>query len=158
MITKNEAKAYAGFTLDLLYKMKIKITPTILEEQMDLIYDVYEPYEIEELYNNMKESNKILYKNISGNAYCYIINSFNSSKQQIELIKKFCGTNIEIGKIYISPPGENTEHYYKLIKDIRNKEMDILFMNIYTILSMSERERSMIVHLCRENNIFFIEV
>ena len=36
--------------------------------------------------------------------------------------------------------------------------MDILIMNIFTILGMSEREKNMIVHLCRENDITFVEI
>ena len=60
--------------------------------------------------------------------------------------------------MYITPPGENLDTYYQLIKDIRNKNMDILVMNIFTILGMSERELNMVIHLCRENNIIFVEI
>ena len=158
MITKKQGKAYAAITLDLLYKMKIKINPEILSEQMGLIYDLYEPNEIEELYCNMLHNNKILLNSISGRANCYIINSYESKKEQIRMIRKFCGRKIEIGKMYITPPGENLDTYYQLIKDIRNKNMDILIMNVFTILGMSERELNMVIHLCRENDITFIEI
>lgn len=158
MITKKQGKAYAAITLDLLYKMKVKIDPEILSEQMELIYDLYEPSEVEDLYSNMIHNNKIILKNISGRANCYIVNSYDSRKRQLNMIQNFCGSNIQIGKIYITPPGENGDMYYKLIQDIRNKNMDILIMNIFTILGMSERELNMIIHLCRENNIIFVEI
>ena len=76
----------------------------------------------------------------------------------MKIIRKFCKDRIELGKIYISTPGENTDAYYKLIQDIRNKDMDILLMNVFTILGMSERELAMIIHLCRENDITFVEI
>lgn len=158
MITKKQGKAYAAITLDLLYKMKVKIDPEILSEQMELIYDLYEPKEVEEIYGNMLQNNRILLNNISGRANCYIINSYNSSRKQVGMIRRFCSNNIEIGKMYITPPGENLDTYYQLIKDIRNKNMDILIMNIFTILGMSERELNMVIHLCRENNIIFVEI
>ena len=31
-------------------------------------------------------------------------------------------------------------------------------MNVFTILGMSERELNMVIHLCRENNIIFLEI
>ncbi len=158
MITKKQGKAYAAITLDLLYKMKTKIDPEILSQQMELIYDLYEPKEVEEIYVNMLQNNRILLKNISGRANCYIINSYDSSKKQISMIRRFCSNKIEIGKMYITPPGENLDSYYQLIKDIRNKNMDILIMNIFTILGMSERELNMVIHLCRENHIIFVEI
>lgn len=34
MVTKKQGKAYAVITLDLLYKMKVKIDPETLSEQM----------------------------------------------------------------------------------------------------------------------------
>jgi len=158
MITKKQGKAYAAITLDLLYKMKIKIDPETLSEQMESIYDLYEPNEAEEIYINMLQNNKIFLNNISGRANCYVINSYDSRKKQINMIRKFCNRNIEIGKMYITPPGENKDTYYELIKDIRNKNMDILIMNIFTILGMSERELNVVIRLCRENNIIFVEV
>ena len=60
MITKKQGKAYAAITLDLLYKMKIKTNPEVLAEQMELIYDLYEADEVEDLYSNMVQNNKIL--------------------------------------------------------------------------------------------------
>lgn len=157
-MNREQAKAYGAITLDLLYKMKIKITPKILAEQMDLVFDLYDLNEVQQEYNNMIENNKILTKNISGKANCYIINVFNSAQKQKETIEKFCGTKIEIGRIYISPPGQNSEKYYELIRDIRNKNMDILFMTIFTIFGMSDEERAIIVNLCRKNNITLVEV
>lgn len=158
MITKNQGKAYAAITLDLLYKMNVKVDPALLAEQMNLIYDLYDTNEIENIYNNMLHNNRIISENISGRANCYIINSYNSANKQIDLARQFCGSSIEIGKMYIAPVGENADKYYELIKDIRNKNMDILFMNIFTIYSMTEREKNVIIRLCRENGIIFVEI
>lgn len=158
MITKKQGKAYAAITLDLLYKMKTKVSPEILAEQMELIYDLYEPKEVEEIYINMLQNNKILLNNISGRANGYVVNSYGSGKKQVNMLRKFFDNRIEIGKIYMTEPGENSDKYYHLIKDIRNKNMDILIINIFTILGMSERELNMIIHLCRENHITFVEI
>lgn len=158
MITKKQGRAYAAITLDLLYKMKVKINPELLSKQMELIYDLYEPREVEEIYRSMLQNNKIIHKSIIGRTNCYIINSYNSANEQIKRIKEFCSNKIEIGKMYITGPGENTDTYYQLIQDIRNKSMDLLIMNIFTIFGMSERELNVVRHLCRENQIIFIEV
>ena len=158
MITKKQGIAYATITLDLLYKMKVKINHENFSEQMKLIYDLYEPVEVEELYENIKRNNKIIENAISGKANCYVVNSYNSKEKQMKMIRNFCKDRVELGKIYISTPGENTDSYYKLIQDIRNKNMDILLMNVFTIMGMSERELAMIIHLCRENEITFVEI
>ena len=158
MITKKQGIAYATITLDLLYKMKIKVNHENFSEQMKLIYDLYEPDEVEELYENIKRNNKIIQKSISGKANCYVVNSYNSREKQMKIIRNFCKNKVELGKVYVTSPGENTDAYYKLIQDIRNKNMDILLMNIFTILGMSERELAMIIHLCRENEIIFVEI
>ncbi len=157
-MNKKQGIAYATITLDLLYKMKIKITPEIFAEQMKIVYDLYDLDEVEDEYNNMIENNKIIYKSLKGRANCYIINIFDSVNTQKKAIEKFCGENIEIGKIYVTPPGQNQEKYYELIRDIRNKSMDILFMTVFTIIGMSDIERAVIVKLCRENNITFVEI
>ena len=122
------------------------------------VEQLYEADEVEDLYSNMVQNNKILLKNISGRANCYIVNLYDSSKRQMNMIRNFCKKNIEIGRIYMTTPGENSDTYYKLIQDIRNKNMDILIMNVFTILGMSERELNMVIHLCRENNIIFLEI
>lgn len=158
MITKTQSKAYAAITLDLLYKMKLKVNPESLAEQMNYTFDLYEPDEIENIYKTMIDNNKIIKCNTSGKANCYIVNTHNSIKNQVEIARKFCNQNIELGKIYVAPPGENADDYYELIKDIRNKNMDILLLSIFTILGMSEREFSMVKHLCRENEIVLIEI
>ena len=158
MITKKQGKAYAAITLDLLYKMKVKINPQLLSTQMELVYDLYEPKKVEEIYINMLQNNKIVHKSVRGRANCYIINSYNSINKQTERIKEFCSNKIELGKMYITGPGENVDTYYKLIQDIRNKNMDLLIMNIFTILGMSEKELSAIIHLCRKNQITFVEI
>lgn len=158
MHTKKQGIAYATITLDLLYKMKVKVNIKNFEEQMKLVYDLYEPEEVEELYENIKRNNEIIKKNISGNANCYVVNSYNSREKQMSIIRRFCKDKIELGKIYISTPGENSDAYYKLIQDIRNKNIDILLMNVFTILAMSERELAMIIHLCRENDVTFVEI
>ena len=157
-MNRRQGIAYATLTLDLLYKMKIKITPEIFSEQMKIVYDLYDLDEVEKEYDNMLENNKIIYKNLKGRANCYIINIFDTIKTQRKAIEKFCGENIEIGKIYVTPPGQNQEKYYELIRDIRNKNMDILFMTIFTIIGMSEIERAIVVKLCRENNIMLVEI
>ncbi len=133
MITKTQAKAYASISLDLLYKMKTKVSPEILSDQMDLAFDLYESDEIEELYKNMIHNNSIINSNLSGKAYTYIVNFCDTVNNQLEMIRKFCKSNIEIGKIFITPPGENADKYYELIKEIRNKNLDILIINIFTI-------------------------
>lgn len=158
MFTKKQGIAYATITLDLLYKMRVKISTESFAEQMKLIYDLYEPEEVVELYENIKRNNKVIEQSISGKANCYIVNSYNSREKQMKMVRKFCKDRIELGRIYISTPGENTDAYYKLIQDIRNKNMDILLMNVFTILGMSERELAMIIHLCRENDITFVEI
>jgi len=157
-MNKKQAIAYGAITLDLLYKMKVKITPEVFANQMNLIYDLYSLDEIETEYDNMMQNNRILDKNISGRANCYIVNLFDSARQQKEMIEGFCNRNIQLGRMYITPPGENSDKFYELIKDIRNKSMDILIMTIFTILGMSEEERTLIVKLCRKNNIILIEI
>ena len=158
MFTKKQGIAYATITLDLLYKMRVKISTESFAEQMRLIYDLYEPEEVVDLYENIKRNNKVIEQSISGKANCYIVNSYNSREKQMNMIRNFCKDRVELGKVYISTPGENTDAYYKLIQDIRNKNMDILLMNVFTILGMSERELAMIIHLCRENDITFVEI
>ena len=158
MITEKQGIAYATITLDLLYKMKVKVNHKNFSEQMKLIYDLYEPEEVVELYENIKRNNKVIEQSISGKATCYIVNSYNSREKQMNMIRNFCKDRVELGKVYISTPGENTDAYYKLIQDIRNKNMDILLMNIFTIFGMSERELSIVIHLCRENEITFVEI
>ena len=64
MITKKQGIAYAAITLDLLYKMKLKVSPEVIAEQMSLVYDLYDNDEVEDLYYNMIHNNKILQKNI----------------------------------------------------------------------------------------------
>ena len=71
MVTKKQGKAYAAITLDLLYKMKIKIDPETLSEQMELVYDLYEPKEAEEIYTNMLQNNRIFLNSISGSCLLY---------------------------------------------------------------------------------------
>lgn len=157
-MNRKQALSYGAITLDLLYKMKIKITPKIFAEEMNIVFDLYDEDKVEDEYNNMLNNNKILNKNISGRANCYIINTFDSANEQRKMIEAFCNKKIELGRIYITPPGQNSELYYELIRDIRNKNMDILFITIFTILGMNEDERAMIVKLCRKNNITIVEV
>lgn len=158
MITKKQGISYATITLDLLYKMKVKISNETFSEQMRIVYDLYEPEEVEELFENIKRNNKIIENSIAGRANCYVINIYNTKEKQLNLLRKFCKDKIELGRVYITSPGENADAYYKLVQDIRNKNMDFLFMNIFTILGMSEKELSIIRHLCRENKIIFVEI
>lgn len=156
---RNQGTAYAAIALDLLYKMKVRITPEILAKQMDLTYDLYTLDEIEKEYEKMKESNKTILKNVTGRANCYIINIFDSSLQQKQAIEKFCkNSTLELGKIYVTPPGQNSEKFYELIRDIRSKSMDVLIISIFSIYAMEDEERAIIVKLCRKNNINIIEI
>lgn len=50
-MNKKQGIAYAAITLDLLYKMKEKVSPQILADQMQLIYDLYDLDEIEAEYD-----------------------------------------------------------------------------------------------------------
>ena len=61
MITKKQGISYATITLDLLYKMKIKVSNQTFAEQMKLIYDLYEPDEVEALYENIIRNNAVCY-------------------------------------------------------------------------------------------------
>lgn len=156
---RNQGTAYAALALDLLYKMKIRITPEMLAKQMDLTYDLYTLDEVEKEYEQMKENNKTIQKDISGRANCYIINIFDSGSQQKQAIEKFCkNSTLELGKIYITSPGQNSEKLYELIRDIRSKAMDVLIITIFSLYAMDDEERAIIIKLCRKNNINIIEV
>ena len=80
-MNKEQAKAYATVTLDLLFKMKVKITPMVLSEQMELIYDLYDLDEIINEYSKIK-NDKTFVKATSSKANCYIINIFNTANKQ----------------------------------------------------------------------------
>lgn len=158
-MNRSQGKAYAALTLDLLYKMKITITPEVLAKQMDIIYDLYDENQVEKEYEQILENNKIFNKGISGRANTYIVNIFDSATHQKQSIEKFCkGTTVELGKIYVTPPGQNSEKYYELIRDIRNKSMDVLIITIFSLYSMSSEEWAIIVKLCRENEINIVEI
>ena len=53
MITRKQGIAYAAITLDLLYKMNVKIEPKTLASQMNLVYDLYKKGEIEKMYKKL---------------------------------------------------------------------------------------------------------
>ena len=157
-MNKKQAKAYAAVTLDLLYKINVKVTPMILADQMDLIYDLYDLDEIMQKYERLG-NNKVCVNSISGKANCYIINAFSTVEKQKKRFTEFCeNTNLKIGKIYVTNARENSEIFYHLIRDIRNKEMEVLILNIYTYYSMSEEELAVIIRLCRKNNINIVEI
>lgn len=159
LISKKQGMCYAALTLDLLYKMKIKITPEIFAEQMKLTYDLYEQDEVEREYELMKENNRIFNKDISGRANTYIINIFETSTQQKQAVERFCkNSSLELGTVYTAPIGENAEMYYKLIRDIRNKAMDVLIITIFSIYAMSHEEWAIVVKLCRRNGINIVEI
>lgn len=158
-MNRSQGKAYAALTLDLLYKMKITITPEVLAKQMDITYDLYDENQVEKEYEQILENNKIFNKGISGRANTYIVNIFDSATHQKQSIEKFCkSTTVELGKIYVTPPGQNSEKYYELIRDIRNKSMDVLIITIFSLYSMSSEEWAIIVKLCRENEINIVEI
>ena len=56
-MNKNQGKAYAALTLDLLNKMKITITPEVLAKQMDITYDLYDEEQAEKEYQKLMENN-----------------------------------------------------------------------------------------------------
>ena len=154
-----QGKAYAAITLDLLYKMKVKVSPEILAEQMDLIYDLYDFDEIEQEYEKLIKTNKTIFRNTKGRVGGYIVNLYDSSLEQIKNIEKFCFKHkLTLGRLYITRPGENSEKYYELIRDIRNKEIDVLIITIFSLLGMSVEEYSVLVKICRINNVNIIEV
>ena len=67
-------------------------------------------------------------------------------------------TTLEIGKFYITSPGENSEKFYELVQDITNKTIEVLIINIFSVYAMDNIERAIIVKLCRKNNINIIEI
>ena len=158
-MNKEQGIAYAAITLDLLYKMKEKISPEILADQMNLIYDLYDLDEIEAEYEKYKKSNKTIFRRNKGRVGSYIINLYDSSKDQIKNVEKFCFKHrLNLGRIYITRPGVNSEKYYELIRDIRNREIDVLIITIFTLIGMSVEEYAVLVKICRINNVNIIEV
>lgn len=154
-----QGKAYAAITLDLLYKMKVKVSPEVLAEQMDLIYDLYDFGEIEQEYEKLIKTNKTIFRNTKGRVGGYIVNLYDSSLEQIKNIEKFCFKHkLTLGRLYVTRPGENSEKYYELIRDIRNKEIDVLIITIFSLLGMSVEEYAILVKICRINNVNIIEV
>ena len=68
MITEKQGIAYATITLDLLYKMKVKVNHKNFSEQMNLIYDLYEPDEEERLLEIIESNKKLKVEAFSGKA------------------------------------------------------------------------------------------
>ena len=158
-MNKNQGKAYAALTLDLLNKMKITITPEVLAKQMDITYDLYDEEQAEKEYQKLMEDNTTFTQSINGRANTYIVNIFDSAPHQKQTIEKFCkNTTIKLGKIYVTPPGQNSEKYYELIRDIRNKTMDVLIVTIFSLYAMSSEEWAVVVKLCRENDVNIVEI
>lgn len=158
-MNEKQGIAYAAITLDLLYKMKVKISPEILAEQMDLIYDLYNLDEIEAEYEKLIKTNRTILKKTKGRVGAYIINLYDSSKDQIKNIEKFCFKHrLNLGRVYITKEGFNSEKYYELIRDIRNKEIDVLVITIFTLIGMSVEEYAILVKVCRINDVNIIEV
>lgn len=157
-MNRSQGKAYAGITLDLLHKMKIKITPEVLSKQMDIVFELYDGEEAEKQYEQIMESNKTP-TNVKGKANAYIVNIFDSNAEQKQMIERFCKkASVEIGKIYVTSPGQNSERLYDLIRDIRNKSMDVLIITVFSIYAMADKEWAVIVKLCRENKINVVEI
>ena len=158
-MNKKQGIAYAAITLDLLYKLKVKVTPESLAEQMDLIYDLYDLDEIKKEYEKLIKTNKTIFRRTSGRVGGYVVNLYDSQKDQITNIEKFCFKHrLNLGRIYVTRSGSNSEKYYELIRDIRNKEIDVLVITIFTILGMSTEEYAVLVKVCRNNNVNIIEV
>lgn len=158
-MNKKQGTAYAAITLNLLYKMKCKITPEVLAEEMNLIYDLYEPNEIETEYENYLKSNRTIIRKNKSRIGIYIINFYDSAKEQNRTLEEFCKKHrMNATKIFISPPGENQEKFYELIRDIRNMEFDVLLLTGFTLLGISKEEYATLVRICRTNNVNIIEV
>lgn len=158
-MNRDQGKAYAALALDLLNKMKTSITPEVLAKQMDITYDLYNEEQVEHEYKQLLENNKTFNQSINGRANTYIVNIFDSATHQKQTIEKFCkNTTIELGKIYVTQPGQNSEKYYELIRDIRNKSMDVLIVTIFSLYAMSSEEWAVVVKLCRENDINIVEI
>lgn len=158
-MNRNQGIAYAVLALDLLNKIKMKITPELLAKQMDLAYDLYTLDEAEKQYQKIKDCNNMKSKNVKRRANCYIIDIFDTAEKQKQMIEKFCNnTSLEIGKFYITSPGENSEKFYELVQDITNKTIKVLIINIFSVYAMDNIERAIIVKLCRKNNINIIEI
>lgn len=158
-MNEKQGIAYAAITLDLLYKMKVRVSPEALAEQMRLVYDLYELDEIEEEYEKLIKTNKTILKSAKGRVSGYVIDLYDSSKDQITNIEKFClNHKLNLGKIYVTKPGTNSEKYYELIRDIRNKEFDVIVITIFTILGISTEEYAILVKACRNNSVNIIEV
>lgn len=158
-MNENQAKAYAAITLNLLYKMKVKVSPEVLTEQMDLVFDLYDPEEVENEYNKLINSNRIISRKNNSRVGSYIIDVFNSANEQLNTIDEFCKKHkMLIKKIFIAPPGINQEKYYEMIRDIRNKEIDVLIVAGLTILGFSTEEYAVLVKLCRKHDVNIIEI
>lgn len=158
-MNENQVKAYAAITLNLLYKMKVKVSPEVLTEQMDLVFDLYDPEEIEAEYNKLINSNRIILRKNNSRVGSYIIDVFNSANEQLNTIDEFCKKHkMLLKKIFIAPPGINQEKYYELIRDIRNKEIDVLIIAGLTILGFSTEEYAVLVKLCRKHDVNIIEI
>ena len=158
-MNENQAKAYAAVTLNLLYKMKEKVSPEVLAEQMTLVFDLYDPEEVETEYNKLINSNRIILRKNNSRVGSYIIDVFNSTNEQLNTIEEFCKKHkMLIKKIFIAPPGINQEKYYELIRDIRNKEIDVLIVAGLTILGISTEEYAVLVKLCRKHDVNIIEI
>lgn len=89
----------------------------------------------------------------------YIVNIFDSASQQKQMIEKFCkNTTLEITNTYITTAEQNSEKLYELIRDIKNKVMDVLIVTVFSIYSILDKEWAVIVKLCRDNNINIVEI
>lgn len=158
-MNENQAKAYGAITLNLLYKMKVKVTPEALADQMTLVFDLYDPEEVEKEYMKLINSNKVMLRKNNSRVGTYIIDVFNSAKEQLNTIDEFCKKQkMLIKKIFIAPPGINQEKYYELIRDIRNKEIDVLIVAGLTILGISTEEYAVLVKICRKYEVNLIEI
>lgn len=159
---KGKGKAYAAVALETLFTRKKPINAKNLTKQMEIAYDLYEEDEIDFYYNKVLEKNENNddFKQIEDKVnYCYIVNVFESSSQQKDMIEKFCkNSNIDLRKIYIAPTGRNTDKFYELIKDIRARAFDILIVTIFSVYAVPDEEWAIIVKLCRQNDIQIIEI
>ena len=158
-MNEDQAKAYAAITLNLLYKMKVKVSPEVLAEQMTLVFDLYDPEEVEAEYDKLIKANRIMLRKNNSRVGSYIIDVFNSANEQLNTIDEFCKKHkMLIKKIFIAPPGINQEKYYELIRDIRNKEIDVLIVAGLTILGISTEEYAVLVKICRKYEVNLIEI
>ncbi len=158
--TRQNAIDYATITLSLMIKTKIKATPKNIATQMDLVFDLYDIEDLEEQRNKIMKEDRLFHNMQGKRVGYYMIDIFNSLNKQEEIIEKFCSNSeLKLVRKYISPIGKQTDEFYEIINDIRNKNIDILVINVFSLYAIQDNEdKKSIVKQCRKNGIHFIEI